>query len=251
MTYTIKKLAELAGISTRTLRYYDEIHLLTPRRLPDSEYRIYSEYEVDRLQLILFYREMGLELSEIKLILDAESFEKIAALKSHLAELEKKRRRLDLLIDNVTKSIQKEEGTNQMTDQEKFKGFKEALIQKNEEAYGEEIRRKYGDKTVEESNATMRNLSEEAYHQIESLGAEINKCLQEAVAAKSAPTGEDGIKIANLHKQWLMLSMPNYTAEIHKGLVEMYLADKRFKAYYDKETSGCAQFLHDAVLAHM
>ena len=161
MTYTIKKLATLAGISTRTLRYYDEIGLLTPSRMEESEYRIYGEAEVDRLQQILFYREMDLELSAIREILDAESFEQMVALKSHLAELQKKRHRLDLLIDNVTKTIKKEEGVEQMSDQEKFKGFKEAIIRENEANYGEEIRSKYGEEMVAVSNAKMMNLSEE------------------------------------------------------------------------------------------
>lgn len=251
MTYTIKKLAELAGISTRTLRYYDEIQLLTPKRMEGSEYRIYEEAEVDRLQQIMFYREMGLELSAIKEILDAESFEQMTALKSHLTELQKRRKQLDLLIDNVTKTIQKEEGARQMSDQEKFQGFKEELIRANEEKYGEEIRSKYGEETVAQSNAKMMNLSEEEYQRMTSLDAELSKCLQEAVLSGADPKSDEGKKVAELHREWLRISMPNYTPEIHKGLAEMYIADERFTEYYDKETAGCAQFLRDAIVAHI
>ena len=207
MTYTIKKLADLAGISARTLRYYDEIQLLSPKRMEGSEYRIYDEMHVDRLQQILFFREMGLELSAIKEILDAESFEQMAALKSHLAELQKKRKRLDLLIDNVTKTIRKEEGVQQMSNQEKFQGFKEDMVRKNEAAYGEEIRNKYGEKTVAESNTKMMNLSEEEYHKMESLGEEISRRLQEAVLAGKDPKETKGKEIAELHKEWLSISI--------------------------------------------
>ncbi|NCB93020.1 MAG: MerR family transcriptional regulator [Clostridia bacterium] len=251
MTYTIKKLAALAGISTRTLRYYDEIQLLVPKRSEGSEYRIYEEAEVDRLQQILFYREMGFELSAIKAILDSGSFEQMEALKSHLAELQKKRKRIDLLIDNVTKTIRKEEGVQQMSDQEKFQGFKEEMIRKNEETYGEELRTKYGEDTVAESNAKMMNLSEGEYQRMEGIGEEIIKSLQDAVLTGADPKGAKGKEVAELHREWLQITMPKYTAEIHRGLAEMYVGDERFTAYYDKEVTGCAQFLRDAVVEHI
>ena len=251
MTYTIKKLAALAGVSTRTLRYYDEIQLLIPKRMKNSEYRIYEEAEVDRLQQILFYREMGLELSAIKEILDAESFEQMAALKSHLVELQKKRKRLDLLIENVTKTIKKEEGVLQMSDKEKFQGFKEALIKENEANYGEELRSKYGEQTVKESNTKMMNLSEDEYQRMEKLGTEINHRLASAVREGIDPMGAKGKEIAMLHKEWLNISTPKYTSQMHRGIAEMYVCDERFTAYYDGEVPGCAQFLRDAIIANI
>ncbi|NLG05870.1 MAG: MerR family transcriptional regulator [Clostridia bacterium] len=251
MTYTIKKLAALAGVSTRTLRYYDEIRLLIPKRKADSDYRIYGESEVDRLQQILFYREMGLELSAIKEILDAESFEQVAALKSHLVELQKKRERLDLLIENVTKTIRKEEGFQKMSDSEKFKGFKEELIRDNEAAYGEEIRSKYGEEAVSARNAKILSLSEEEYNYIEELSEEIHKRLETAVSSGADPNGTEGKEIAELHRQWLCRSTPKYSVKMHRGLAEMYLCDERFTAYYDRKMSGCTQFLRDAIIIHM
>lgn len=66
MGYTVQELARLAGISPRTIRYYDEIGLLKPARFSTSGYRLYGQAEVDRLQQILFYRELGVELKAIK-----------------------------------------------------------------------------------------------------------------------------------------------------------------------------------------
>lgn len=251
MTYTVKKLADLAGISTRTLRYYDEIGLLRPKRMKGSEYRIYEEKEVDRLQQILFYRELGIELSAIQSILDAKSFEQITALKGHLKELQKKRRRLDLLIDNVTKTIKKEEGAQQMSDQEKFQGFKEELIRKNENEFGQEIRSKYGEEVVEASNAKRMNLSEGEYQRMGKLGEEINKCLEAAVLSGADVNGPEGEKIAQMHKEWLSICTPKYTPQMHRGIAEMYVADERFSAYYDSQVEGCAQFLRDAIIANI
>lgn len=106
----MQKLANLAGISTRTLRYYDEINILKPARINSSGYRIYGQKEVDILQQILFYREMGVSLEQIKEILTDPSFDVIQALKKHRENLLKKRKQIDLLISNVEKTIAQKEG---------------------------------------------------------------------------------------------------------------------------------------------
>ena len=148
MEYTVKKLAQLAGISTRTLRYYDEIGLLKPTRITSSGYRIYGQAEVDQLQHIMFYRELGVELECIKTILCSSSFNKLEALREHHGKLLDKKQQLEVLIANVEKTITMTEGGMIMTDQEKFEGFKKKMIADNEAKYGEEIREKYGEDTV-------------------------------------------------------------------------------------------------------
>ena len=145
MGYTVRQLARLAGISPRTIRYYDEIDLLKPARVSAAGYRLYGQAEVDRLQQILFYRALGLELKKIKRLLSAPSFDELAALKEHRTKLLAKRRQVELLIANVEKTIALKEGKITMTDQEKFEGFKEELVAENEEKYGAEIRAKYDD----------------------------------------------------------------------------------------------------------
>lgn len=80
MEYSINKLAKLAGVSTRTLRYYDEIGLLSPERISSNGYRVYGQKEVDLLQQILFYRELGVSLDEIKNIVWSKDYDGIAAL---------------------------------------------------------------------------------------------------------------------------------------------------------------------------
>lgn len=135
MEYTIKKLGQLAGVSTRTLRYYDEIGILKPARISSSGYRIYGQKEIDILQQILFYRELGFNLSDIREILSSPDFDKVKALKEHKKRLIEKRSQIDLLIKNVEKSIAYTEGRIKMSDKEKFEGFKQRLIEKNEEKY--------------------------------------------------------------------------------------------------------------------
>lgn len=82
MEYTVQKLSKLAGISTRTLRYYDEIGLLKPLKINSSGYRIYGQNEVNKLQQILFYRELGINLENIKNIINSPNFDSLSALKN-------------------------------------------------------------------------------------------------------------------------------------------------------------------------
>lgn len=249
MEYTVQKLAKLAGVSARTLRFYDEIGLLRPARISASGYRIYGEKEVDALQQILFYRALGLELGMIAALTQAPDFDRLAALRSHLTALEGKRAQLDRLINTVAKTIAKEEGSVTMTDQEKFEGLKQALIDENERQYGEEIREKYGAETVEASNKKMKNMSKAQFDAMQQTAQEILDKLAQAVQAGLAPDSEAGKEIALLHKRWLGSTWPAYSKEAHLGLAQMYLEDARFTAYYDGDLPGRAQFLHDAVHA--
>ncbi len=249
MEYTVLKLGKLAGISTRTLRYYDEIGLLSPMKISSSGYRVYGEKEVDALQQILYYRELDLSLTDIKAILTAPSFDRLAALKTHLADLNKRRDRMDRLIQSVEKTILHEKGKIAMSDKEKFEGFKKDLIRENEEKYGAEVRQKYGDTKVNESKARMMNLSQEEYEKMQVLAGEIVSGLELAVQHGADPTGAEGKRLAKLHKEWLSFTWNQYSKEAHLGLAQMYVDDERFTKYYDGKVKGCAAFLREAVAA--
>ena len=246
MEYTINKLAKMSGVSTRTLRYYDEIELLKPARVNSSGYRIYGQEQVDALQQILFYRELNFSLEDIGLMLSSPDFERSTAFANHLAALTKKRERLDRLILNVTRSMTAMKGETIMSDQEKFTGFKQALIDENELKYGTEIRENYGDKAVDASNAKLHGLTKEQYDEGERIRLAFEKSLKEAFETGN-PTSEAAQKACGLHKQWLCVYYPHYTKEYHQGLGEMYVADERFRANYDKFGDRCTEFLRDAI----
>lgn len=246
MEYTIQKLGNLAGVSTRTLRYYDEIGLLKPARTSSSGYRIYGQREVDLLQQILFYRELGLSLEDIRSIVTEPGFDGTRALREHRNQLLDKRKQLDALIANVEKTMASQEGRITMSDREKFEGFKRQLIDENEQKYGQEIRKKYGEATVEKSNRKLMNMTEEEYEKVTQLANEVNATLAEAFKTGD-PAGELAQKAADLHKQWLTFYWSEYSKEAHAGLAQMYVDDERFTAYYDKDQPGTAEFLRDAV----
>lgn len=249
MEYTVQKLAKLAGVSTRTLRYYDEIGLLEPARKNSSGYRIYGREEVDKLQQILFYRELGLDLDSIKRIVADPSFDGPSALRMHREKLLDRRSQLDLLINNVESTISATEGKSTMADSEKFKGFKQKLVDDNEKQYGEEVRGKYGDEVADKSNAKMLNMSEEKYAEFSRLEQEVLDTLAKACETGD-PSGELAQKTAGLHKEWLSFTWPAYSKEAHAGLAQMYVDDERFAAYYDKACKGAAQFLRDAIVVY-
>lgn len=248
--YTVQQLGRLAGISNRTLRYYDEIDLLKPARVNASGYRLYGQAEVDRLQQILFYRELGVELKKIKRLMTAPSFDELEALKDHRTKLLAKRRQMDLLIANVEKTIALKEGKITMTDQEKFAAFKQKMIEENEQKYGAEVRSKYGDETVDRSNQLLKNMTAEQYEKWQQLSVNVLETLKAAMATGD-PAGELAQKTADLHRQWLNFSWGHYNKEAHAGLARMYVDDPRFTVYYDDQVQpGAAAFLRDAILIY-
>ncbi len=249
MEYTVKQLAELAGVSGRTLRYYDKIGLLKPAAFSPSGYRLYGQAEIDRLQQILFYRELGVRLEEIKQIMTAPSFDALEALREHREKLLARRRQLDQLITNVEKTIAARQGGTEMVDKEKFEGFKQELIDKNEKKYGKEVRTKYGDEAVDRSHQAFRGMTQEQYQGFQQLETQIIDTLKEALATGD-PGGKLAQKTADLHRQWLSQAWGSYSKEAHAGIAQMYVDDERFTAYYDQHQPGAAKFLRDAILIY-
>ena len=206
MEYSIREVAKMTGVSTRTLRYYDAIGLLKPLYTNDSGYRYYGEEELDRLQQILFYKERGLGLQCILEILDKEEFDTLGALYEHLFELQNQKIRIEKLILTVNKTIDSLEGRGKMSSAEKFEAFKQQQVQQNEEKYGTEIREKYGEDSVRESNAKMMKMTEEEYKKFQNAEALIKEKLQEAVRSHADPSGEIGEEITELHKNWISMT---------------------------------------------
>ncbi|MGE7766837.1 MerR family transcriptional regulator [Peribacillus sp. NPDC096540] len=249
MEYTVQKLGLIAGISTRTLRYYDEIGILKPAKINSSGYRIYGRDEVDKLQQILFYRELGVSLERIKDIVTAPSFDRAKALREHRQKLLEKRNQLDLLISNVDKTISLTEGKVTMSNKEKFEGFKQKLVDDNEMKYGKEAREKYSDDAVNKSNKKVKGMSQDQYEKVTKLETEMIETLHAAFQTGD-PAGELAQKGADLHRKCLSFYWDNYTKEAHAGVAQLYVDDERFTSYYDAKQPGIAKFLRDAVLIY-
>lgn len=248
MEYTIQQLSRLSGVTTRALRWYDKLGLLKPSGRTEGGYRRYGRLEVDRLQDILYYRALGVELARVKEILDDPSYDRLAVLRSHLSALEGERERIQGLIDSVRETIRTQERDEMMSDEKKFEAFKRQFVEEKERLYGAEARKKYGDAQVDASNAKVMGITLEQYQEYERLSEEILEKLSDAVAEGADPAGETGKELTELHRRWLTIMGDKCDVQRHRGIAELYVQDQRFTAYYDKNRPGCAQFLRDAVL---
>ena len=232
MLYSIQKMSQISGVSGRTLRYYDELGLLKPKEISNVGYRKYSDAEVDKLQQILLYKQMGLKLEEIKTILKNPDFDLKQALEKQKKQLLLERNRLQQIIETVEKTLEGMKGKYQMT---------------NEEKYGQEIRQKYGEEVVQVSNKKYLNLSEDEFSDMQVTESEL---LDKLTTYLSQPDINQTLakEIFKLHKKWLQFSWATYQSDAHKGVAMMYVMDERFTAYYDNRAGvGSAEALNQII----
>ena len=136
-----------------------------------------------------------------------------------------------------------------MSAREKFEGFKKKIIDENEKKYGNEIRGKYGDQAVDDSNRNIENMTREEYDQVSELADQVTETLRLAFETGD-PSSEPAQRCADLHRQWLSFYWKEYTKEAHAGIAQMYVDDERFTAYYDRDQPGMAKFLRDAIFIY-
>ncbi|MCM3489214.1 MerR family transcriptional regulator [Alkalihalophilus marmarensis] len=232
MDVKVKKIAELVGISVRTLHHYDEIGLLKPDTISEAGYRYYSESNLDTLQQILFYKELGFSLKQIKEVLEDPRFNQEKALVWQRKMLLEKRDKLNQMIVTIDKTIQYKKGDIHMTSEEKFKGF-----DFSHNPYEKEARERYGDKKVDE---TAKGMTQERQEEMNNLYRELAAIRQTDPASKEA---QEAIK------KWFILlnKIGSYSLDAFKGLGQMYILDDRFTKNIDQFGEGLAQFMSEAM----
>lgn len=229
----VKEVADLVGISVRTLHHYDAIGLLHPDTVTEAGYRKYSEKNLETVQQILFFKELGFSLRKIKEIIQDPFFDRLEALELQRQMIRKKRKRLDTILETIDKTISHEKGESEMTNKEKFAGFD---FSKN--PYEEEARKRWGDKVVNDAKEKTANQDFEA--QFNSIYRELAEIRHEAPTSDIAQKG--------IEKWFNMLNtMGNYSLDAFKGLGEMYVADERFTNNIDQFGEGLAVFMRDAM----
>lgn len=251
-SYTVGQLAKLSGVSTRTLRYYEELGLLAPQRKANG-YRVYGQTDVAALQQILLFRSCGVELEEIRRMLAAPQFDAPEVLRRHLATLSAQKVELETLIATVEKTIASLEGRYDMADKERFEGLKRKAVEDNERAYGREARERYGDDVIDAANKKLLAMDEGEWTDVQALGEAIIEQLKAAMATGDAHSAE-AQELTRMHAAWIKAHWPEgaYSREAHLGLAEGYVADERFTAFYDGAAgAGATQFLRDALAANL
>lgn len=231
--YTIKDIADESGVTTRTLRYYDMIGLLTPTCFTEAGYRLYTDQQVDQLQQIILLKQLGLTLSQVKDVLDAPPDKKLTLLESHYQLLEDKEQVLQQQKQMLKQTIQHHKGEITMTTQQQFDNIKKQQIIDNEAAYGEDIRKAYGEKQINESNEAWLQLTEADMARYSDFETTMVDALLTRYHTKHTQMGDLAFTAFSAHKEWLQLSYPAYTPQYHQAMVELYTSDDRFAAYYE------------------
>lgn len=240
MIYTVKQLADLAGVSRRTLHYYDEIGLLKPSEIGDNGYRYYDDDAVLCLQQILFFRELGLSLDEIGTAVDAPDFDILQALNNHRRALVQKARRLDNLIQTIDKTIDHLEGNIKMSTNEFFTGFDE----ETQKAYEKEAAERWDADEVKATSQRWNNYSAYQKKQIMEEGSVIYTDLL-AVMNKGTDSPEVQAIIARWHEHLRYFYEPSI--ERLRGLGWGYANDPAFAAFYEKMHPDMPQFISEAI----
>ena len=240
MALTVKQLADLAGITPRTLHYYDEIGLLEPSSHGENGYRLYGEEAALRLQQILFYRELGLSLKEIRAAIDRPGFDMLEALEAHRQALQRSVERLNGLIRTVEKTILHTKGQIEMRTPELFEGFDE----ETQARYEQEAARLWGEEHVKESRRRWDTYSAEEKSLIFAEAGEIYRSLVDHVGQD--PSREEVQKlIARWHQNLRNFYEP--TREILLGLAEGYSQHPDFAAFFRKMHPDLPEFLRRAI----
>lgn len=251
MEYTISAFAQLSGVSSRTLRYYDEIGLLNPAAVSDKGYRLYGPREADRLQQILYFKSLGLPLDTIMSIL-AQSEENVQALlQQHYQQLLLQQKELDEMLHVLADTLASYRGEKKMTDQEKFTYFKTHSLPESEALYGAEAKEQYGADLVAKNQQMWRAMPEETYIQLAAEEEHLLQLLSELLNNPAAAIPSTKAEAAfSAHKNWLAGAAPFYSDAYHRTLVEMYVSDSRFTDYYDQKAGAGATAILKQVIEH-
>jgi DNA-binding transcriptional MerR regulator len=235
----VKEVADLVGISVRTLHHYDEIGLLVPEKAAGSCYRVYSEADLETLQQILFFKELGFPLKKIKEIIHSPAFDRQKALEVQHRMLLEKRKRLDKMIKTIEKTIKHAKGEIRMTSKEKFEGF-----DFSHNPYEKEARELWGDEAVDEASARLAKMPEvEKKEFADKFSAIFNKL----AALRHLPASSKEAQAAI--KEWyeMLNEIGNYSLEAFKNLGQLYVDDQRFTENIDQFGRGLAKFMRDAM----
>lgn len=247
MAWTVGQASQAAKVSVRTLHHYDEIGLLAPSERSAAGYRLYSIEDLERLQQILFFRELGFSLEEIGRILADPTFERSSALEAQRTLLAEKAARLELMLVAIDDALDALEKGTHVSTEDMFEVFGDF----DPKQYEEEVQERWGDtEAYRVSTERAKRYRKEDWQRIK---ADQDSVVQAFLAAFRAGTPADApevMDIAEEHRLQIDRNFYPLSHEMQCGLAEMYIADPRFTAFHDKHEPGLAQYVHDAILAN-
>lgn len=242
MAFTVKAVADLAGISVRTLHHYDHIGLLRPAQVSASGYRLYTERDLELLQQVLFFRELGFSLPDIKAIINRPGFNRRQALMEHRQLLRERQELIGRLIDTIDRTLDTLERSTPMDK----KALKEMFDGFDHTQYEEEARQRWGhSKEYHESVERTRKYTKEDWSAFKAEMAEITTTL--ASLMDRGPADAEVQEWVGRWHQFINNRCYTCSLEVFRGLGDLYVSDDRFTATYDQNKPGMAGFMQKAM----
>ncbi len=243
----VGQVAELAGVTVRTLHHYDRIGLLSPSGRTSAGYRSYSAADLDRLHQVLMYRELGFPLEEVATLLDDPSADPAEHLRRQHRLLRDRLERTQAMVAAVEKEMEARAMGIALTPEERFEVFGEH----DPEQYEAEVEQRWGDTDAyAQSKRKTAAYSKEDWLRIKAEGADVEARFAAALRAGVPADSEQAMDVAEEHRQQISRYFYDCPPQMHAGLGRMYVEDERFTAHYEQIATGLAQYVSTAVQAN-
>lgn len=246
-TFTVSQVARMAHVTVRTLHHYDEIGLLVPSQRTGKGYRQYTERDLERLQQILLFKELGFALEAIAVLIDEPAAERRAALLARREKLKVEQRKAAAVLRAIETAIHALDGGLKMDERKLFEGFDEF----EHAQYADEARERWGHTDAyRESQRRARSYSKEDWSRIKAEGAAITNELAALLAQGHASSDPEARNLAERHRLHIDRWFYPCSYEMHAALGDMYVADPRFTETYERMGAGLAKYVRDAIHAN-
>ncbi|MEU8127627.1 MerR family transcriptional regulator [Micromonospora sp. NPDC049049] len=247
MAYTVGQVAKVAGVTVRTLHHYDEIGLLSPSGRTSAGYRRYDDADLQRLQLVLYYRELGFPLEEITAIIDDPAADPAAHLRRQHELLTVRLTRLQEMVTAIEFAMEASRMNIQLTPEERFEVFGDV----DPEEHRAEAEQRWGDTDAyRESNRRVSRYTKDDWLRNKAENEDWGRRMVAVLTSGAPADSPEAMGLAEEHRQLISRWFYECSYEIHTGLADMYLADERFTAYYENIAAGLAAYLHEAIHAN-
>ncbi|HKS98239.1 MAG TPA: MerR family transcriptional regulator [Rugosimonospora sp.] len=247
MGYSVGQVARYAGVSVRTLHHYDERKLLSPSGRSRAGYRRYDDGDLQRLQQILFYRELGFALDEIATILDDPHADALTHLRRQRELLTARIARLTTMVASVERAMEAQQMGISLTPEERFEVFGEH----DPARYADEARERWGEtEAYRQSAQRTSRYSKEDWLEIKAAGTEVDEALAGALREGVPADSGRAMDLAERHRQHISRWFYDCPYPMHRGLADMYVADERFTQRYEQIAPGLAEYVRAAIHAN-
>ena len=246
-SYTVSQLAALSGVSVRALHHYDEIGLLKPASIGLNGYRYYGRGELLRLQQILFHRELGLSLDEIRRVIDTPGFDRAAALRDQREKLVTEIARLRELTKTIDDTLADLEGGKTMTEESMYRGF-DVEARERHEAWAVERYGKWARLGIETRDEIMQGWTPAE--------RDANQREMDAVFGDTAAALSEGLTADSEQMQGIVLRLHRATSKAWTGpigrggflnMADIYAENPDIRARFDQRAAGLADYVARAM----